>query len=163
MKWKLDEHGRLLITVTRREQRRLQAAQRRDEKARCEPVFDSDAFLHKWLEPLVTGDEFTWLPEGCTGDLTSAPMLGILGDEMPGPDDTEAALGTGLVHVGCWYHEGRLRQMYQPVLKRWAFMPYQVRSPQGDLAEDGQCVWDGGDLWGTQEAAEQAVVEAVGV
>jgi hypothetical protein len=29
--------------------------------------------MHELLEPLVTGDEFTWLPEGCTGDLTSAP------------------------------------------------------------------------------------------
>ena len=163
MNWKIDAHGRLLITVSKREQHRLKAAQRRDDKGHCEPPFDSDAFLHELLEPLVTNDEYAWLPEGCTGDLTSAPMLAVLGDEMPGPDDTEDALGMGLVHVGCWPHEGRLRQMYQPVLKRWAFMPYQVRSPQGDLTDDGQCVWDGGDLWGTQEAAEKGVVEAVGV
>ncbi len=80
---------------------------------------------------------------------------------MPGPDDTEAALGTGLVHVGCWSHEGWLRQMYQPVLKRWAFMSYQVTSPQRELAETGECVWDGGDLWGTQDAAEKAVAEVI--
>jgi hypothetical protein len=163
MKWKVDEHGRLVITVTRREQRRLKATQRQDENARFEPAFDSDAFLHELLEPLVTGDEFTWLAEGCTGDLTSAPMLGILGDEMPGPDEAEAALGTGLVHVGCWHHEERLRQMYRPVLKRWAFMAYQITSPQRELAETGECLWDGGDLWGTQEAAEKGVVEAGGV
>jgi hypothetical protein len=162
MTWYTDEHGKLVIKATKQEQRRLQAVQRRDDSGQCETPFDSDAFLHELLEPLVTGDEFTWLPEGCTGDLTSAPILGILGDEMPGPDDAEAALGTGLVHVGCWYHEGRLRQMYRPVLKRWEFMPYQVRSPQADLADDGECVWDGGDLWGTQEAAEKAVVEVAG-
>lgn len=163
MKWKVDEYRRLVITVTKREQRRLKAAQRRDEKGVCEPPFDSDAFLHELLEPLLTNDEFTWLPEGCTGDLTSAPMFGILGDEMPGPDDTEAALGLGLVHVGCWPHEGQVRQMYRPVLKRWGFMAYQITSPQRELAEAGECVWDGGDLWGTQEAAEKGVAEAVGV
>ena len=123
--------------------------------------FDSDDFLHELLEPLVANDEYAWLPDGCTGDLTSAPMLGVLGDEMPGPDDTDEAVGMGLYHVGRWTHGGRLRQMYQPVLKRWAFLAYQVRSPQRDLADDGECVWHGGDLWGTQDAAERAV--AVGV
>jgi hypothetical protein len=118
--------------------------------------------MHELLEPLVQNDDYTWLPEGCTGDLTSAPMLGVLGDEIAGPDDAENALGTGLVHVGRWHHEGRPRQMYQPVLKRWAFMAYQVTSPQRDLAEAGQCVWDGGDLWATQEVAERAVGEAIG-
>jgi hypothetical protein len=111
---------------------------------------------------LVMSAEYAWLHEGCTDDLTSAPILAILGDEMPGPEDTDDARSMGLVHVGCWYHEGRLRQMYRPVLKRWAFMPYQVRSPQADLADDCECVWDGGDLWGTQEAAEKGVVETVG-
>jgi hypothetical protein len=46
-------------------------------------------------------------------------------------------------------------------LKRWAFISYQVRSPQRDLADDDECVWDGGDLWGTQEAAERAVAIAL--
>jgi hypothetical protein len=42
-------------------------------------------------------------------------------------------------------------------------MPYQLHSPQGDLADGGRCFWDGGELWGTQEAAERAVAEAIGV
>ncbi len=71
MNWEIDEQGRLVITVSKREQRRLKAARRGDEKGRCEPAFDSDAFMHELLEPLVTDDEYTWLPEGCTGDLTS--------------------------------------------------------------------------------------------
>ena len=162
MKRKIDDHARLIITVTKREQRHLQAAQRRDEKGKCEPPFDSDDFLHELLEPLVTSDEYTWLHDGCTGDLTSAPMLGVLGDEMPGPNDTDDATGLGLVHVGRWHHNGRLQQMYQPILKRWAFMAYQVTSPQRELAETGECTWDGGDLWATQEAAEMAVGEVIG-
>lgn len=147
MKWHIDDHGWLVIAVSKKEQRSLKAAQRRDQS------FDSDAFMHDLLEPLVTSC-FTWIPEGCTDDLTSAPMLGILGDEMPGPDDPQDAIGMGLVHVGCWDH----RQMYQPVLQRWAFMSYAVTSPQRELAETGECVWEGGDLWATQEAAEKAVV-----
>ena len=81
--------------------------------------------------------------------------------ENRGPSMTES-LQSSLYHVGRWTHEGRLRQMYQPVLKRWAFLAYQVRSPQRDLADDGVCVWQGGDLWGTQDAAERAVAEAIG-
>jgi hypothetical protein len=161
MRWHVDEHGRLVITVTKREQRRLQAAQRRDDKGQCEPPFHSNAFMHELLESLVTNGECTWLPEGCTGDLTSAPMLANLGDEIPGPEDADDARSMGLVHVGCWYHEDRLRQMYQPVLRRWGFMAYQITSPQRELAETGECVWDGGDLWGTQEAAERAVAMGV--
>jgi len=156
MKWRIDDHGRLVITVTKKEQRPLQAAQRHDKS------FDSDAFLHDLLEPIVTNG-FTWLPEGCTDDLTSAPMIGVLGDQITGPDDPQDAIGMSLVHVGCWHHKGRLRQMYQPVLKRWAFMSYAVTSPQRELAENGECVWEGGDLWSTQEAAEQAVAEVVGL
>jgi len=137
MNWKIDDHGKLVITVTKREHRSLKSAQRRDEHGQCKPPFDSDDFLHELLEPLVTNEEYTWLHEGCTGDLTSAPTLAVLGEEMPGPDDTEDTLGTGLVHVGRWHHNGRLRQMYQPVLKRWAFMAYQVTSPQRELAVSG--------------------------
>jgi hypothetical protein len=161
MKWQIDDHGRLVITVTRREQRSLQAAQRRDQRGQCDPPFDSDDFMRQLLEPMTTNDEYTWLPEGCTDDLTSAPMLGILGEEMPGPDDTADATGMGLVHVGRWDHEGRLRQMYRPVLRRWAFMSYQITTPQRELAETGVCTWEGGELWGTQEAVKKALAEFV--
>ena len=162
MNWKIDDHGRLVITVTKREQRRLRADQRRDEKGQGDQPFDSDAFMHELLELLVTNDHYTWLSEGCTDDLTSAPMLAVLGDEMPGPDDTDDATGMGLHHVGRWTHEGRLRQMYRPVLRRWGFMSYQVTSPQHELAELGECTWEGGDLWGTQKDAENAVAAAIG-
>jgi hypothetical protein len=154
MRWQVDEHGRLVITVGNKEQRFLKAAQRCGLKGK--PSFDSDNFMYELLEPIVTTG-VTWLCEGCTDDLTSAPMLGVLGDEMPGPEDNQDAMGMGLVKVGCWHHKGRLRQMYQPVLKRWAFMSYQITSPQRELAETGECIWEGGDLWGTQEDAEKAV------
>jgi hypothetical protein len=150
MTWRINEHGRLVISISSRERNSL-------DRQRGKLGFDSDAFMHRLLEPIVT-DSLTWLPEGCTDDLTSAPMLGILGEAMPGPDDLQDAVGMGLVHVG--WQKGR--QMYRPVLKRWAFMGYAVTSPQSDLAETGRCVWDGGEFWPTQEAAEQAVGEVVG-
>ena len=77
---------------------------------------------------------------------------------MPGPDDIQDAMGMGLVHIG----QRGGRQMYRPVLKRWAFMDYAVTSPQRELAETGKCVWEGGNFWATQEAAEQAVAEVIG-
>ena len=155
MNWRIDDHGRLMISVNKREQRSLRAAQRRGQRGQCDPALDSDAFMHDLLEPMVTNDEFVWLGEGCTNDLTSAPMLGILGDEMPGPDDIADASGMGLVHVGRWHHEGRLRQMYRPVLRRWGFMAYQVTCPQRELAESGVSTWEGGDLWTSDEAARK--------
>jgi hypothetical protein len=157
MRWRIDDHGRLVITASKREQQSLQAAQRRDQRGQCDPAFDSDAFMHDLLEPITTDSELAWLSEGCTDDLTSAPMLALLGSEMPGPDDLQDASGMGLVHVGRWTHEGRLRQMYQPVLKRWAFMSYAVTSPQRDLADSGVCIWEGGELWGTDDVAVKAL------
>src|SRR5437667_11778580 len=100
MRWRIDDHGRLIISITRREQRSLQSAQRRDEMGQCEPPFGSDAFMHDLLEPMVTSDEFTWLPEGCTDDLTGAPMLGVLGDDMPGHDEPQDAVRMALAQVG---------------------------------------------------------------
>ena len=161
MKWNFDEHGSLVLTVSKKEQRFLKAAYRRDQKGQCKPSFDSDDFLYDLLEPMFTDDCFAWLPEGTTGDMTSAPMLGILGDEIPGPATSKTQC-SGLYHCGRWEVEGERRQMYQPVLQRWAFMDYALISPQRELAETGQCVWEGGEYWGTQEAAEQAVAEFIG-
>jgi hypothetical protein len=154
MTWQIDEHGRLVITASPKEQRSLRPDM-------SEPTFESDDFMHRLLGPLTKAG-LTWLGDGCTDDLTGAPMLGVLGEAMPGPDDLQDAVGMGLVHVGCWQHQGRQRQMYRPVLKRWAFMDYAVTSPQRELAETGECVWQGGDFWATQEAAEQAVAEVIG-
>ena len=96
------ENGNLVITVTPEERAEL-----------CdlisEPGFDSDETMHDILEPLVTNDAFVWIDPAVTGDLTSAPMLAVLGDEQPGPDDADEALGSGLFPVGRWDHQGELR------------------------------------------------------
>jgi hypothetical protein len=150
MTWRIDEHGHLVISISAREQNSL-------DRQRGNPGFDSDDLMHRMLGSL-TKKGLAWLDPDCTDDITSAPMLGILGEAMPGPDDLQDAVGMGLVYIG--WQKGR--QMYRPVLKRWAFMDYAVTSPQAVLAETGQCVWDGGEFWGTQEAAEKAIGEVVG-
>ena len=45
MKWHIDEHGRLVITVSLKEQRAL-------NRQRCKPAFESDDFMHRLLGPL---------------------------------------------------------------------------------------------------------------
>ena len=95
---------------------------------------DSFAFadLNDFLEPLVCNSELMWINPEDTGDLTDAPMLGILGEvttENKGPH--------GAVHVGFWESKPR----FQPILQRWAFMDYQVRDPLRDLLEGQQVVF----------------------
>jgi hypothetical protein len=163
MRWSIEESGTpgestLVLTITKREQRWLKAAQRQDEQGQCRPRFDSDDFLYDLLEPMFTDDSFSWLPEGTTGDMTSAPMVGILGSDMPGPS-THKAQCSGLYHCGRWEVQGQLREVYQPVLQRWAFMDYAITNPQRQLAETGRCEWQGGEYFGTQEAAEKAVAD----
>jgi hypothetical protein len=166
VKWYIEETGTpgessLVITVTKKEQRRLRAylrRDRRDQLDKFESRFDSDDFLYDLLQSMFTDDCFTWLPDGTTGDMTSAPMIGILGGEMPGPPTSEAEC-SGLDHCGRWEANGALREMYRPVLQRWAFLNYAVTGPQHDLAETGRCEWQGGEYWASQEAAGKAVAE----
>lgn len=131
------ENGNLVITVTSEERAEL-------TERLSEPGFDSDETMYELLEPLVTNDAFEWIDPSVTGDLTSATMLAILGDEQPGPDEPDESLGTCLVPVGRWSHQDRVRSMYQPVVERYAFMSYQVTSPQRELVESGRCVFEGG-------------------
>ena len=166
MKWVIEEtdtpgESTLVITVTKREQRWLQSYLRRDRNgklARYESAFDSDDFLYELIEGMFLNDCFSWLSEGTTADMTAAPMVGILGDEMPGPAKDKAQC-SGLYHCGRWEVDGEFREIYQPTLQRWAFMDYALTSPQQELAENGRCEWQGGDYWGSQEAAEKAVAE----
>ena len=65
------------------------------------------------LEPITCNSELEWTSSEHTGDLTDAPMLGILqhGDGDP------------------------------VIVERWAFMDYQVRSVLEDLRDKGEAVF----------------------
>jgi hypothetical protein len=99
-----------------------------------------------------------WLAEGTTGDLTAAPMLGILGESFRVQVHEGDLKCAGLyASSGDGFTDPPTFEV-SPVLKRLAFMDYAITTPQGELAETGRSVWLGGDYWGTQEAAMQAVV-----
>lgn len=99
--------------------------------------FDTEAFMTDLLEQMVTNDCFMWIGSEVTHDLTEAPMLALLGDE-----EESATGGPGLYLVGR-PHDAE-HDHYQPVLFRWAFMNYQITTPQKDLLEKGEAVWHGG-------------------
>lgn len=95
-------------------------------------LIHQDATMHDCLEGLTCNSELEWISPADTGDLTSAPMLGILGDEQRddatpgGYRGTKVSTGPGMI---------------QPILERWAFMDYQVRSVLEDLRDTGKAVF----------------------
>ena len=80
------------------------------------------------LENLLANSEIQGINPDDTGDLTCAPMLGILGEEQRQQSGPYGAVHCGGDEHGPWF---------QPIMERWAFMDYQVRSFLDDLANHG--------------------------
>lgn len=130
MKYTISEDRRTLtITVDEREQKEL-----RDWPQE-----------HEGTERLVCNSELEWIPEGSTGDLTSAPMLGILGEESTIEQIEQMAKSKPGIYGSrlCGHWEGKDR--HQPILERWCFMDYQVRSVLEDLHDKGCAVFVNGE------------------
>ena len=84
------------------------------------------------LDTLIANSELQWVDPFNTGDLTDAPLLGILGSDE---ERTRVKQGPhGAVCVG--HDEGG--PWYVPILERWGYMPYALRSFMDDLADDGR-------------------------
>ena len=118
-----QNENQLTIIVDEDEKMQLQ-----ELKMELGSEFQSDKALHDFLEPLVANSELQWIDPKDTGDLTDAPMLGILGEES-----NENTGPYGAFPVGHWDD----KDWYQPILQRWAFMDYQIRSPLNDLLAIG--------------------------
>ena len=87
------EDEMLVMTVDAAEQDSLKRMRDADPHK-----FGLNDTLYEMLDDLFSNDEFVWLPEGFTGDLTSAPMIGILGDEEEMPRDyKDRCVGSGLL------------------------------------------------------------------
>lgn len=84
------------------------------------------------LESLLANSELQWIDPANTGDLTDAPMLGITGEEQ-----REESGPYGAIHTGGDEHGPR----FSPILERWAFMPYALRSFLEDLADTGEATF----------------------
>lgn len=133
MKHEILPDGRLRITADDNDRQRL-AEMKEEYEGKPFATCEAEA-----LEPLVCNSELDWIPEGTTSDLTSAPMLGIFGEEV---NEHEAAKvpSFGVIKGG----SNGFVIYVQPVTHRWAYMSYQVRSFVDDLIDKGECIWEGG-------------------
>jgi hypothetical protein len=87
------------------------------------------------LESLIANSELEWIRPEEIGALTSAPILGIYGNETELPANVKHP--EDLLIIGRW--DGKT--WYQPVSAAWGFMDYAVRSFLQDLIEDGKAVF----------------------
>jgi len=79
----------------------------------------------------------------CCVALTDAPLLGIFGEAIAVPLDSEDCCGR---IAGQWHDaDGNLKKWIEPVEMVYGFMDYALRSPQEDLLFDGFCVFQGGE------------------
>lgn len=128
------DRRKLTIKLTRHEQALLRRLSKECERKKLfdedDSNFGNDAMMADFLEPLICNSELTWINPADTGDLTDAPILGILGEERPfnQEDSTIPHIVTG-------------SNMIQPILCRWAFMSYQVRAVLEDLRDKGEAVF----------------------
>ena len=115
-----------VVTIDSAEQAELQ-----NEMADCDNPH-SDQFMYEQFEDMIANSELTWVNPVDTGDMTEAPMLGILGNVST---STEGPFGS--THVGYWDNAAQ----YQPIISRFAFMNYMLRSPIEELASNGEVIF----------------------
>jgi len=70
----------LTLTVDKQEQLDLISVRSMDAEEMPGMEWGSDSQLYYWFEDLIANSELEWIDPSETGDLTSAPMLGIRGD-----------------------------------------------------------------------------------
>lgn len=130
LKHSVDSNGNLVFTVDDNGKAWLQAM--KDEKG---DEFTSDSVMHDVFESFVANSEYDWCLPEWTGALTGAPMLATFGQvrrvDLDGVDPNR---------VNIAYSDAGIL-FYDPVEQCWAFMDYQVTSPQEQLLEKGRCVW----------------------
>lgn len=127
------------LRITADEAERAALRERRDERVGVGQHFGTSADEAEALESLIANSELYQLAEGDTADLTSAPMLGILGEEAT-KEHSDFEPNFGIIETG---HDGRYT-MAQAIVARFAYMNYQVRSFLTDLIEQGYADFQGG-------------------
>lgn len=133
MRDKILENGDMELSITCREQRELRALKRESPD-----TFDSDNFMYDYLEDLTSNSELEWIRPEYIGALTSAPILGIHGEDRPLQEGEDSDL---LHVVGAWEDDAGVRQTWvQDVLGAWAWMSYQVESLQGELLANRKAI-----------------------
>ncbi len=111
-------------------------AELREMKADDVGPFGTNQSMWDVFEQLTCNSELKWIaPETC-GDLTEAPILGILGMEE------ELTAEQRKRDLGDWHERlGNGVQWERPVVERWGYMSYQVRSVLDDLLDKGEAIF----------------------
>ncbi len=135
MKHLISPDGRTLTIIVDADERKL-LREGWDNPGKTN--IDSDKAMHEFFEGYLANCELQWVePEWC-GNLTDAPMLGILGDDVAeGEVKTFPAPYFGWREIG---FNGR-EKIFQPVLDRYWYSNYMIRSPLEDLLEFGKVVF----------------------
>lgn len=124
-----EDRSRLTLKVDQFEQANLKVL--REE----EPEWGTWSAEADVMEHLLCNSELDWVSPSDTGDLTDAPLLGIVGSEEErtreqiGP---HGAMLCGGDAGGAWYI---------PILERWGFQSYCIKSFMDDLADKGEAVF----------------------
>lgn len=126
----IETPERLTITIADSERKELA-----ELKAEDPDHFGTDDAMYDFLERLTCNSDLDWVNAEQTGDLTSAPMLGIFGETT-----TEESGQFGARHCGCWNDDGDTvsKPRFDPIIARWGFMDYALRSPLDDLLDKGE-------------------------
>jgi hypothetical protein len=127
------ENGDLKLSIDAEDQALLRTLRAEDPDN-----FQSDATMYDWFEAFIGNSDYSWVRPEEAGALTSAPMLGIYGPERELADGEDPAY---LSVTGHWDNITWVRD----VMKCWAFMDYQVTSPQERLLENGEVIFTCGN------------------
>ena len=127
------KNGHLKLAITSEDQQTLQTYL---EENKDTPGEKQES---EFMEGFLANSEFDWIPDGViTGDLTSSPCIGIRGDTCEKEDLPEKRFGEQ--QAGHWADKDR----FEPIIGRWRWMHYAVRNFLDELAETGECEWEGG-------------------
>jgi len=126
---KISEDGSTLTIIADDEEREKLRQMRGEDPDK----FGTTESLTEAIESLLCNSDLNWIDPMDTGDLTDAPMFGILGEET-----TEGKGPFGSVLVGSYGEKGKPPvPWYQPIIGRWAYMDYQIKNPLEELIEHG--------------------------
>ena len=124
-----DRH---MLTITADENERQQMREFRDTSPE---EFGTESNERDFIEHIVCNSELGWVQPADCGALTEAPILGIFGPECRKhnlPSTGHGSIFNGSDENGGWY---------QPILERWAYPHYALRSFLKDLIDNGTAVF----------------------
>lgn len=154
MDYHIDQYSRLVITGD--EKWRTECAEYSDHRLLLEDVEDA------MREIMIRNGTFMDISPAVCGDLTDAPMIGILGEVEPGigyPDRRLKYDGVGCGYVSestSYTSMNSKHNTRAKVRARWAYMNYAVTDWREELVETGCIVWEGGFVDRDNDAGELA-------